>query len=55
MVETDLRLDDGRTLHIYDSGEGELPVVWHHGTPNLGAPPQPLFAASRRLGLRWVS
>lgn len=29
-------------------------VVWHAGTPNLGAPPEPLFAAARRLGVRWV-
>jgi pimeloyl-ACP methyl ester carboxylesterase len=24
-------------------------------TPNVGAPPEPLFAAADRLGLRWVS
>jgi pimeloyl-ACP methyl ester carboxylesterase len=29
--------------------------VWHHGTPNMGAPPEPLFATADRLGLRWVS
>src|SRR6185437_3401872 len=27
----------------------------HHGTPNIGAPPAPLFAVADRLGLRWVS
>jgi pimeloyl-ACP methyl ester carboxylesterase len=32
-----------------------LAVVWHHGTPNIGAPPQPQFAASERLGIHWVS
>jgi pimeloyl-ACP methyl ester carboxylesterase len=53
--ETDLRLSDGRMLHVYDTGTGELPVFWHHGTPNLGAPPEPLFAAAERLGIRWVS
>lgn len=56
--ETDLTLKDGRTLHVYDTGEGgadALTVFWHHGTPNLGAPPEPLFAASQRLGVRWVS
>ncbi|MFD0205089.1 MULTISPECIES: alpha/beta fold hydrolase [Saccharothrix] len=53
--EIDLRLDDGRTLHAYDTGTGDLAVFWHHGTPNIGAPPVPLFAAARRLGLRWVS
>jgi pimeloyl-ACP methyl ester carboxylesterase len=58
--EFDLTLDDGRTLHVYErapageSGDG-LTVFWHHGTPNLGAPPRPLFAAADRLGLRWVS
>ncbi len=56
--ETDLTLDDGRTLHVYDVGardSGSLAVVWHHGTPNTGAPPEPLFAAADRLGIRWVS
>ncbi|MGP3970798.1 alpha/beta fold hydrolase [Streptomyces sp. 6N223] len=59
MIETDLALGDGRTLHVYDTGEGgsqgRLVVSWHHGTPNLGTPPQPLFAASERLGIRWIS
>ena len=45
----DLRLGD-RNLHVYDVGEG-VPVFWHHGTPNLGLPPEPLF----RPGVRWVS
>lgn len=51
MIETDLTLPDGRTLHTYDTGEGHLTVFWHHGTPNIGAPPRPLF----RPGIRWVS
>jgi pimeloyl-ACP methyl ester carboxylesterase len=55
-METDLRLADGRTLHVYDTGRaGELTVFWHHGTPNIGAPPEPLFEVSDRLGIRWVS
>ncbi|MEJ3748902.1 alpha/beta hydrolase [Actinomycetes bacterium KLBMP 9797] len=54
MIERDLSVGDGRTVHVYDTGAG-LPVIWHHGTPNLGAPPEPLFAAADRLGLRWVS
>ncbi|MFK0257106.1 alpha/beta fold hydrolase [Streptomyces sp. NPDC090445] len=58
--ETDLELSDGRVLHVYDTGAhapgGErLTVVWHHGTPNIGAPPVPLFPAADRLGIRWVS
>jgi pimeloyl-ACP methyl ester carboxylesterase len=55
--EFDLDLGDARTLHAYDAGgDGErLAVFWHHGTPNIGAPPAPLFADADRLGLRWVS
>ncbi|MFJ6673740.1 alpha/beta fold hydrolase [Actinosynnema sp. NPDC091369] len=55
VTEIDIRLDDGSTLHAYDAVEGDLAVLWHHGTPNIGAPPAPLFPAARRLGLRWVS
>ena len=40
--ELDLKLGDGRTLHVYDTGgdEGDarLAVLWHHGTPNIGSP-----------------
>lgn len=54
--ETDLELRDARTLHAYDTGDdGRLAVFWHHGTPNIGTPPEPLFAAADRLGIRWVS
>jgi pimeloyl-ACP methyl ester carboxylesterase len=58
--EGDLRLDDGRTVHWYDTGapdgvEDPLVVYWHHGTPNIGLPPAPLFELSDRLGVRWVS
>ncbi|GAA1557614.1 alpha/beta hydrolase [Kribbella sancticallisti] len=55
MNETDLLLSDGRQLHVYDSGRGDLPIFWHHGTPNLGTPPAPLFPAAERLGVRWFS
>jgi pimeloyl-ACP methyl ester carboxylesterase len=56
LTEADVTLPDGRVLHAYDTGPADgLPVVWHHGTPNLGAPPSPLFAAGDRLGVRWVS
>lgn len=57
-MEHDLRLDDGRTLHVYDTGargDDELVVHWHHGTPNIGVPPAPLAAESERLGIRWIS
>lgn len=33
----------------YDVGTG-FPIFYHHGTPNLGAPPEPLFAD----GIRWI-
>ena len=59
VTETDLALGDGRTLHVYDTGTGDgdagLAVFWHHGTPNTGAPPEPLFAAADERGIRWVS
>jgi pimeloyl-ACP methyl ester carboxylesterase len=59
VTEHDLTLSDGSTLHVYDTGASDsvqqLTVFWHHGTPNIGSPPAPLFAASERLGIRWVS
>ena len=58
MIETDLGLADGRMLHVYDTGSdtgGSLTVFWHHGTPNIGAPPRPLLPLSDQLGIRWVS
>jgi len=59
LKEFDVELADGRTLHAYDTGHvgdtDPLAVLWHHGTPNIGAPPEPLFPAAARLGIRWVS
>ena len=59
VTETDLQRGDGRTLHVYDAPadgpDGRLAVFWQHGTPNLGAPPEPLFPAAARHGIRWVS
>jgi pimeloyl-ACP methyl ester carboxylesterase len=59
MEETNLRLGDGRNLHVYDTGADQdttVTVIWHSGTPNLGTPPSvPLAEASERLGIRWVS
>jgi pimeloyl-ACP methyl ester carboxylesterase len=52
--ETDIQLGD-RTVHAYDTGAGDLTVLWHHGTPNIGSPPAPLFGVSERLGIRWIS
>jgi pimeloyl-ACP methyl ester carboxylesterase len=53
--ELDIEACDGRTLHAYARGGGDLAVMWHHGTPNIGAPPRPLFAAADRLGIRFIS
>ncbi|MET7279123.1 hypothetical protein ABZS29_12895 [Kribbella sp. NPDC005582] len=52
MFETDLRLTDGRALHVYDSApcdNGRLAVV------TLGVPTYELFEAGEWLGLRWIS
>jgi pimeloyl-ACP methyl ester carboxylesterase len=56
--ESDLQLSDGRILHIYASGASGRTAslsVWHHGTSNTGAPPEPLLEAASRDGTRWVS
>jgi pimeloyl-ACP methyl ester carboxylesterase len=57
--ETDLKTSDGRMLHVYDATAGDtdaqLAVVWHHGTPNIGAPPEPLLRPAKKRGIRWVS
>jgi pimeloyl-ACP methyl ester carboxylesterase len=59
VTEIELPLSDGRTLHVYDTADqmpqSRLTVFWHHGTPNTGAPPEPLFAAAAERGIRWVS
>ncbi|HJV14417.1 MAG TPA: alpha/beta hydrolase [Propionibacteriaceae bacterium] len=56
--EIDLDATDGRVLHAYDLGStsraDELAVMWHGGTPNTGAPPEPLFQAAHSLGIRWI-
>lgn len=57
--ERDLELGDGRQLHIYDTraadADASLTIFWHHGTPNLGEPPEPLLPAAAQRGIRWVS
>jgi hypothetical protein len=56
VAERDITLADGRTLYLYDTGGADrLPVLWHHGTANIGAPPEPLFVVADRLGLRWFA
>src|SRR3979490_94094 len=57
--QRDLHLSDGRGLHIYDThaddAAASLAIFWHHRTPNLGEPPEPLLPAAARRGIRWVS
>jgi pimeloyl-ACP methyl ester carboxylesterase len=58
VTETDLELTPRRTLHIYDACAGagaRIPVIWHHGTSSIGAPPEPLLPAADERGIRWVS
>lgn len=59
MVATrDVRLDDGRVLRAYDSGAeptAPLTLVWHHGSPQTGAPLDPVAAAAAARGIRLVS
>jgi pimeloyl-ACP methyl ester carboxylesterase len=52
-----LTLGDGRTIQFYDvtPGEGDLlPIIYHHGSPNVGEPPAPLYEAAAERGLRWI-
>jgi pimeloyl-ACP methyl ester carboxylesterase len=70
VTEADIRLGDGRTLHAYDTRDARgaradgiadgplgspVAVFWLHGSPNVGSPPEPLFAAAEANGLHWVS
>ena len=59
MNERDLELRDGRRLHVYDTrpddADARLTIFWHHRTPNLGEPPEPLLPAAAQRGIRWVS
>ncbi|MFK3979706.1 alpha/beta fold hydrolase [Micromonospora sp. NPDC050397] len=61
--ERDVRLRDGRRVRVYDTGvqnaaegpaEGPT-VLWHHGSPQTGAPLAPLLSAADRRGVRLVS
>ena len=54
-IRRDVRLRDGRTLRMYDTGGDGSTVVWHHGSPQTGIPPAPLVAAAAARGLRLLS
>jgi pimeloyl-ACP methyl ester carboxylesterase len=54
VITRTLSAPGGRTLQVYDSGSpvpSALTVFWHHGTPNVGAPPEPLLG----WPVRWLS
>jgi pimeloyl-ACP methyl ester carboxylesterase len=55
VTELDVRLRDGRSLHVFDVGEpdGNV-VVEHHGTPGSGLPYPPDVERARERGLRLV-
>lgn len=56
-MELDLTVGE-RNIHVYAptvETQPKMTIFWHHGTPNIGSPPAPLFEASKRLGIRWVS
>lgn len=59
MAELDLGLRDGRILHVHDAGPNDrtdgLTIVWHHGSPQTGAPLAPLLAAASRRRIRLIS
>ncbi len=55
----DLRLQDDRVLRVHDGGEERaadaMTVLWHHGSPQTGAPLAPLLAAAGERGMRLLS
>jgi pimeloyl-ACP methyl ester carboxylesterase len=54
--QRDLRPADGRTLRAYDAGGGPAAaLVWHHGSPQSGAPLPPVLEAAAQRGVRLVS
>ena len=60
VTESDLALRDGRVLHVYDTrrGRSRAPGSPSSGTtarPTSARLPEPLFPASARRGIRWVS
>ena len=56
MRQQDIELVDGRTLRAYDAGPADaLAVIWHHGSPQTGAPLPPLLEAAAQRGIRLIS
>ncbi|MGI9822779.1 alpha/beta fold hydrolase [Agromyces sp. Marseille-Q5079] len=62
LTSLDVRLPDGRTLRAHDTGAvgpadaATGPVLmWHHGSPQTGAPLEPVVAAAAERGIRVIS
>ncbi|MEF3402182.1 alpha/beta fold hydrolase [Agromyces sp. CCNWLW203] len=58
ITEHDIPVRDGGSLHAYDTGPdaaSPLTLVWHHGSPQTGAPLEPVLAAASARGIRLVS
>lgn len=55
MIVNDLETDQG-IVRWRESGDPHAPItlIWHHGTPGIGAPPSPLLEASEERGIRWL-
>jgi pimeloyl-ACP methyl ester carboxylesterase len=56
--ERDVRLEDGRTLRVFDTGAAavdEFAVFWHHGSPQTGALLEPLVSAAAARAIRLLS
>ena len=57
VTEFDVHVGD-RILHAHDTGadaSSRLALVWHHGSPQTGAPLEPLLAAATARGIRLIS
>jgi pimeloyl-ACP methyl ester carboxylesterase len=58
MREIDVVAADGRVLHAFDTGPdagSQLTLAWHHGSPQTGAPLEPVTAAAAARGIRVFS
>ncbi|HKH08935.1 MAG TPA: alpha/beta hydrolase [Agromyces sp.] len=56
--ELDVRIAGG-VLHAYDTGAADasapFALVWHHGSPQTGAPLEPMLAMAAARGIRLIS
>lgn len=58
LTSQDIRLRDGRSLRAHDSAPGEggaFTLLWHHGSPQTGAPLEPLLRAAGDRRIRLIS